>query len=316
MSNHNNNKRGAVAKVNKADEFYTRLEDIEIGCQPYLKYFENKIIYCNCDDYNISFFVKYFQDNFHNLKLKKFISTGYNKNGNGYYSEFDGENIITKNLQGNGDFRSDECMDLLKQSDIIITNPPFSLFKEYILTLYEYNKQFLLVGNQMALMYQELFTLFKNNKLFLGKGFKGYVGFFYSDYQNIVNKRNLFKEGCIRVAGITWYTNLPTELNPFLELTKKYNENDYPIYDNYNVIEVNKTKNIPYDYDGIMGVPITFLYKYNPNQFEIIGLSYSWDNSPIMESIRTDQSNRNNAKLNGKLVYTRVFIKNKTPLIN
>jgi hypothetical protein len=100
------------------------------------------------------------------------------------------------------------------------------------------------------------------------------------------------------------------------KLTIKYNENDYPIYDNYNVIEVNKTKNIPYDYDGIMGVPITFLYKYNPNQFEIIGLSYSWDNSPIMESIRTDQSNRNNAKLNGKLVYTRVFIKNKTPLIN
>ena len=174
-----------------------------------------------------------------------------------------------------GDFRSKECIELLKEADIVVTNPPFSLFREYVAQLIEYNKKFIVIGHQNAITYKEIFLLIKDNKIWLGFGFKGSAGYFYSVYEDIA-KAGQHKEGLIRVSGVNWFTNLDIKKrHENLILYKKYNQEEYPKYDNYNAINVDKTKNIPCDYDGVMGVPITFLDKYNPEQFEIIGLGTS-----------------------------------------
>lgn len=279
------------------DEFYTRLEDIATGSSAYNHFFKGKTIYCNCDDYAKSNFVRYFRYNFQKLGLKKLISTSYNAAGQGIFYSYNGTTSRTKALDGNGDFRSTECIKLLKQADIVVTNPPFSLFREHINLLYKHNKQFLTVGNQQSLMYPEVFRAFQHNKLFWGKGFKGNVGFFISDYPNIVSKRNLFKEGCIRVSGITWYTNLPTEPNQFVSLCCKFDATYYPHYDNYKAIEVSKTRDIPMDYDGVMGVPISFLHKYNPDQFEIVQFRKGNNNKDL--------------SIDGKYPFFRILIKHK-----
>ena len=176
-------------------------------------------------------------------------------------------------LKGDGDFRSDECVELLKQADVVVTNPPFSLFREYIAQLIKYNKKFLIIGNQNAITYKEVFPLLKNNKIWLGYGFKGNVGFFINTKYEDYAKSSQHKEGMIRVSGVMWFTNLDIQKrHENLILYRNYTPEEYPTYDNYNAIEVSKVSEIPEDYYGVMGVPITFMDKYNPKQFEILGI--------------------------------------------
>lgn len=299
-------KNASLQRANKAkdDEFYTGYEDIEKELSLYAKQLKGKIIYCNCDDhYGIgkgtpkSNFIKYLADNFEAFGLKKVIATHYEKDspstmyilskdntGDGVICWEDIEEIP---LKGNGDFRSDECISLLKQADIIITNPPFSLFREYVAQLMEYHKKFLIIGNKNALTYKEIFPLIKDNKIWLG--LNSPCNFIYD------NKPTK------QVNGLTrWYTNLPnSRRNEKLETGKKYHgfEAMYPKYDNYNAINVDKTSDIPMDYDGVMGVPITFLDKYNPEQFEIVGNEY------------TLNITKGRGYVNGKRMYSRIFIK-------
>jgi len=287
------NKNLQKAKNSKKDEFYTQLSDIERELKHYKIHFKNKIVYCNCDDPRVSNFFHYFSYNFEKLELKKLIATCYKNQNFDMFSQNDSEQAIyleyngdkngnmvpdpaeigTKKLKGDGDFRSKECIELLKQADIVVTNPPFSLFREYVSQLIEYDKKFVIVGHQNAIKYKEIFPLIRDNKLWLGYGFKGGAGHFinehYEDYATATDR----KEGMIRVSGVHWFTNL--EINKRHEdliLYKKYTPEEYPKFENFNAINVDVTKDIPMDYDGLMGVPITFMDKYNPDQFEIIGV--------------------------------------------
>lgn len=217
-----------------------------------------------------------------------------------------------KLLKGNGDFRSEECVELLKEADIVVTNPPFSLFREYVAQLMEYGKKFLIIGNQNAITYKEIFPLIKENKLWLGYGFKGNVGFFintkYVDYA----KSSQHKEGMIRVSGVMWFANLDTaKRHEILTLYKKYSPQDYPKYDNYDAIEVGKTSDIPYDYDGVMGVPITFLDKYNPEQFEILGMAASAGYNSKIVGIEFKGEKDARPLINKKNTYARIFIQRR-----
>lgn len=284
------------AKDSKKDEFYTQLSDIERELKNYKAHFKGKVVYCNCDDPRVSNFFHYFSYNFKKLGLKKLIATCYKNQNMDLFSKNDSEQAIyleytgdinqnnipdsneigIRPLKGDGDFRSKECIDLLKQADIVVTNPPFSLFREYVTQLIEYDKKFVIVGHQNAISYKEIFKLIKENKLWLGYGFKGgaahFINVHYEDYATAGDH----KEGMIRVSGVTWFTNLDiSKRHEDLILYKEYNSDEYSKYENFNAINVNKTKDIPLDYDGFMGVPITFLDKYNPEQFEIIGLGIS-----------------------------------------
>jgi len=284
------------AKKNKKDEFYTQLTDIERELNHYKKHFKGKVVYCNCDDPRVSNFFHYFSYNFEKLGLKKLITTCYRNENLNVYSqnasnhsiklEYEGdkngnnvpdiEEIGVKHLDGDGDFRSDESIELLKQADIVVTNPPFSLFREYVSQLIEHDKKFIIVGHQNAISYREIFKLIKENKMWLGYGFKGgashFINIHYEDYATASDK----KDGMIRVSGVVWFTNLDiSKRHEDLILYKNYTQDEYPVYENYDAINVDKTKDIPVDYGGAMGVPITFLNKHNPEQFEILGLGIS-----------------------------------------
>jgi hypothetical protein len=287
------NKNLQEAKTNKKDEFYTQLSDIERELKHYKQHFKCKVVYCNCDDPRVSNFFHYFSYNFEKLGLKKLITTCYknqnmdlfseNKSEQAIYLVYEGDKnenrvpdpneIGVKKLKGDGDFRSKECIDLLKQADIVVTNPPFSLFRDYVSQLIEHDKKFIIVGHQNAIKYKEIFPLIRDNKVWLGYGFKGGAGHFinehYEDYATATDR----KEGMIRVSGVHWFTNL--EINKRHEdliLYKKYSPEEYPKFENFDAINVDITKDIPMDYEGFMGVPITFMDKYNPDQFEIIGV--------------------------------------------
>ena len=299
MSKEAQNNNLHKAKNNKKDEFYTQLSDIENELRHYKEHFKDKVVYCNCDDPRVSNFFHYFSYNFEHLGLKKLIATCYKNQNADLFSQNDSEKAIyleytgDKNgnsvpdpeeigiieLKGDGDFRSAESIELLKQADIVVTNPPFSLFREYVAQLVEYDKKFIIVGHQNAISYKEIFSLIKDNKLWLGFGFKGGAGHFinnhYEDYATAGNH----KEGMIRVSGVHWFTNLDiSKRHEDLILYKKYSHQHYPTYDNYDAINVDKTKDIPIDYDGLIGVPITFLDKYNPDQFEIETLGIGEEN--------------------------------------
>ncbi|WP_034893303.1 adenine-specific methyltransferase EcoRI family protein [Gillisia sp. Hel_I_29] len=281
------------AKKDKNDEFYTQLSDIENELRHYKNHFKGKVIYCNCDDPRVSNFFHYFSYRFEQLGIKKLIATCYKNQNADLFSQNDSDKAIyleytgDKNgnripdpeeigiieLKGDGDFRSKESIELLKQADIVVTNPPFSLFREYMAQLIEYDKKFVIVGHQNATKYTEIFPLIKENKVWLGFGFKGGAGHFintqYEDYATAGDHR----EGMIRVSGVHWFTNLDiNKRHEDLILYKNYTPEEYPTYDNFNAINVDVTKDIPVDYKGFMGVPITFLDKYNPDQFEIVGL--------------------------------------------
>lgn len=299
MSNKNLN----TAKKEKNDEFYTLYEDIEKEVINYTNHLKGKIIYCNCDNPQFSNFYKYFKDNFTILNIKHLYCSGYNKYGNGYYGEYNGTTEIIKPLQDNGDFRSQECIDILKKADIVITNPPFSLFREYVKQLMNFNKKFLIIGNQNAITYKEIFPLIKNNELWLGLSMNGSNRWFQAP-DNYVVKENVtgYKvengKKHFLVNGVIWWTNINhTKTNKHLILTKKYNPEEYPQYDNYDAIEVSKVADIPIDYNGVMGVPITFLYKYCSTQFEIIKFRKG--------------NNGKDLSINGKCPYFRILIKKK-----
>ncbi len=322
------NKNLHKAKTGKNDELYTQLSDIEKEMRHYKKHFKNKVVLCNCDDPRVSNFFHYFSYNFEQLGLKKLIATCYknqnmdlfseNKSEQAIYLEYTGdkngdnipnpEEIGIKPLKGDGDFRSLECIELLKQADIVVTNPPFSLFREYVSQLVEYDKKFIIVGNQNAITYKEIFSLIRENKLWLGFGFNRNMAHFvnkhYVDYASDLDH----KEGMIRVSGVVWYTNIDiSKRHDEMILFKTYNEEEYPKFDNYNAINVDKTKEIPMDYEGAMGVPITFLDKYNPEQFELLGCTYSYG-EPVGYHI---EGKGFNPSINGKEIYKRLFIKNK-----
>jgi hypothetical protein len=286
------------ANKNKKDEFYTQLSDIERELEHYREHFKGKTVLCNCDDPRVSNFFHYFSYNFEYLGLKKLITTCYksqsadlfstNDSEQAIYLEYQGEKdggrvptveqIGVKKLNGDGDFRSPEVIELLKQADIVVTNPPFSLFREYVAQLVEYEKKFIILGNYNAATYKETFKLIKENKIWLGSSLDGRNIWFeipdsYETYHKIENGvKYAF------VASVVWWTNLEhKKRHEEIILYKTYNgnENYYPRYDNYDAIDVSKVKEIPLDYDGVMGVPITFLNKYNPEQFEIVGLGIS-----------------------------------------
>jgi len=322
MQNKTFNKNLQKAKLNKKDEFYTQLVDIERELKNYKEHFKNKTVFCNCDDPWISNFFHYFSHNFEQLRLKRLITTCYKSQNADLFSQNDSEKAIfleytgdkngdkipnpeeigIKHLKGDGDFRSKECIELLKKSNIVVTNPPFSLFREYVGQLIKYKKKFVIIGHQNAITYKEIFKLIKDNKMWLGYGFKGGAGHFINKHYEDYATANDHKEGMIRVSGVTWFTNLEIKKrHEDLILYKSYYENkkEYPTYDNYDAINVDKTKDIPRDYKGIIGVPVSFLDKYNPEQFEIIGNEYDL-NIP-----------KGRGYINGQRMYGRIFIKNK-----
>ncbi len=350
------NKNLNAAKVAKKDEFYTQLSDIERELQHYWQHFRDKVVLCNCDDPYESNFFKYFALRFNQLGLKKLICTCYNgspvtgnelmihfpgfddepkkiaykveitevkdENGDGAVDLSDVRYLLEndKNVMSilkTGDFRSRECIELLKEADIVVTNPPFSLFREYIGQLMEYQKKFIIVGHQNAITYKEVFPLLRNNEVWLGYGFKGAAAHFYSPYDDIASAGD-HKENMIRVSGVNWFTNLEIpKRNEELDLVCRYSEDEYPSYVNYNAIEVGKTVDIPYDYPGLMGVPITFLDKYCPNQFEIIGQSLDLADMTIIkkELGKLNGGPRFYVREHGTLCrkYERILIRNKHP---
>ncbi len=350
----------------KKDEFYTQLVDIEKELKHYKEQFRDKVVYCNCDDPFESNFFKYFAANFNALGLKKLISTSYMKSpivgrqlplfemeglkptglepfkleinavpdtdGDGAINLDDVKFLLQhdKNsatpLKGSGDFRSDECINLLKESDIVVTNPPFSLFREFIAQLVEHNKKFLVLGNINAITYKEVFPLVQHNKMWLGQSIHSGDREFRvpDDYPLNAAGTRVDSEGnkFIRVKGVRWFTNLDyTERHTDLVLYKNYSPEEYPHYDNYDAIEVSKTSDIPKDYKDTMGVPITFLDKYNPEQFEILGITDRQNTSGMRKKKYTIDDHPKYNDLNArsvlktpegfKAVYARLLIRNK-----
>ena len=310
------------AKKSKSDEFYTQLSDIESELQHYKSHFANKVVYCNCDDPRISNFFKYFALNFKELGLKKIISSCYRQqtrdlfntkeDENGFFYEYtglEGDKINPSStdivyFNGDGDFRSSESIELLKKSDIVVTNPPFSLFREYVAQLVKFNKKFLIIGNVNAITYKEIFKLIKENKAWLGINLgRGVSGFIVPEHYELYGTEariDSYGNRIVSPNNCLWLTNLDTlKRHEDIELTKKYfgNEEEYPKYDNYDGININKTQDIPSDYDGYMGVPITFLHKFNPDQFEIIKFRKGNDEKDL--------------SINGKCPYFRIIVKNK-----
>ena len=310
------------AKSAKNDEFYTQLTDIEKELIHYRCHFKNKVVYCNCDDPRASNFFFYFSHNFEKLGLKKLIATCYKNKDRDLHSQNDSEQAVyleyygDKNgnrvpdpdeigihkLKGDGDFRSAECIAILKQADIVVTNPPFSLFREYVAQLMEYKKKFLIMGNLNAVTYKEIFPLIKDNKTWLGYGFQAGNAFFETPHHKEFARGVYNKEtGLVKFRNIAWYTNLSIpKRNRELALYESYDQEKYPKYDNYDAIEVSKIKNIPKDYYEVMGVPITYVEKHNPKQFEIIGLARYVDNNPNYGKRFT---------INNKEIYARILIK-------
>jgi hypothetical protein len=308
------------AKAGKNDEFYTELTDIEKELRHYKHHFKDKVVFCNCDDPRISNFFHYFSYNFEALGLEKLITTCYKNQDRDLFSthqseraiwlEYTGdkngdripnpEEIGINQLQGDGDFRSAESIELLKQADIVVTNPPFSLFREYLAQLIEHDKKFLIIGNINSLSYKEVFKLIKENKLWIG-----------------YNCARHFKKpdgSLFEAARSYWYTNLDiAKRHDDMILYKSYEvyKDEYPKYDNYDAINIDRAENIPIDYKYVMGVPITFLDKFNPDQFEILGMSSSAGYDEEIVGIPFIGEKDARPLIDGKNIYARVFIKNK-----
>lgn len=310
------------AKKLKCDEFYTLLSDIESELQHYTNHFQGKVVYCNCDDPRTSNFYRYFAENFRRLGLQRLIAACYREahrdlfnadaNESGFYYIYagaDDENVIPTDgdlihFNGDGDFRSQESIELLMEADIVVTNPPFSLFREYVAQLIRHEKKFLIIGNINAITYKEIFHLIKENKAWLGFNLgRGISGFLVPEHYALYGTEARIDEVGNRIISpnnCLWLTNMDNaKRNEKIILTKRYvgNESAYQRYDNYDGINVNKTQDIPMDYAGYMGVPITFLHKFNPNQFEIIKFRKGDDDKDL--------------SINGKCPYFRILIRNR-----
>jgi hypothetical protein len=320
------------AKTEKNDEFYTILADIERELRHYKKHFKNKVVLCNCDDPRISNFFHYFSYNFEQLGLKKLITTCYknqnadlfseHKSERAIYLEYTGdkngnnvpdpEEIGIKNLKGDGDFRSKECIELLKEADIVVTNPPFSLFREYVAQLVEYNKKFLIVGTWNVITYKDIFKLIKEDKMWIGiNSNRNFSGFIVPKHYPLTGTEARVDENGNRIISTNntcWFTNLDiAKRHEELILYKSYNKKEFPTYDNYKAIEVSKTKDIPIDYEGPMGVPITFMDKYNPDQFEILWTTDRGGDG-MLEEFKKKHSRFDAPVVNGVGLYKRIFI--------
>ena len=283
------------AKDAKNDEFYTQLTDVSKELMHYKQHFKDKIVLCNCDDPTWSAFWKYFHLNFSALGLKKLISTHYDKNEPTYKMEYTGgddndiEVGVKTPLEGNGDFRNQECINLLDEADIVVTNPPFSLFREYVAVLMEHEKKFLIIGSLNAVKYSECFPFIMNNQMWLGN----------NNVHDFIQPDGTTK----KFGNINWYTNLDfAKRHEKLILWKEYNDAEYPKYETYDAIEVSKVTNIPIDYDGIMGVPVSFMSKYNPEQFDIVG-EFNHGSDNIFDLAKP--------VINGKELFPRIAIKRK-----
>ena len=301
----NTNLRRA-AKV-KNDEFYTRYEDIEAEVMKYRKQFKGKVVYLPCDDpaEKKSEFWSFFVNNFDAFGLKKLIATHFDENGKAYKiwidtdttgdGYIDDADAMQEDLTGSGDFRSPECVSILEECDIVCTNPPFSIFREFVNLILSKNKQFLIIGNKNAYAYKEIFTLIKNNKIWTG----------YNSVHNFIEPDGKIK----KFGNIGWFTNLKnSKRNEELILIKNYNEIDFPYLDNYNAINVGRVVDIPKDFNGYMAVPITFIDKYNPEQFEIFGITNTGEENP---GIRLPNTAHGRPLLNNKELYIRILIKRK-----
>ena len=356
------NKNLNAAKTAKKDEFYTQLKDIERELQHYWPHFRGKVVLCNCDDPYESNFFKYFALRFNQLGLKKLICTCYDGspvmgtelslfaldaqgeqkkvaykveitevsdvNGDGAVDLADVEYLIQNDknvlsvLRGNGDFRSPECIELLKQADIVVTNPPFSLFREYVAQLIEYEKKFLIIGNMNAIHYKEIFPLIKDNRVWTGfKPFGGGMNMIQTpkDFDSSKTKSYTINErGEIikNIMGVIWFTNLDiSKRHETIDLVCRYTPDEYPTYDNFDAIDVGKVQDIPFDYEGVMGVPDTILGQYNPEQFEIIGLGCG----DLGKQVGVGKNYRGRTDLAytksgiSKCPYSRILIRNKHP---
>jgi len=299
MTKKNANRSLHAAKATKQDEFYTQLSDIEKELKHYHKHFKNKTVLCNCDDPRVSNFFKYFINNFEKLALKKLITTCYqndkpdlfsqHKSGKGIYFEYSGEQkkqrlpdpakIKPRELRGDADFRSEECVNLLEQADIVITNPPFSLFREYVTQLVEHKKKFVILANQNTLSTKDVFELVRDDKLWLGYN-NGDMAFRVPDHYEPRETRFWVDEHGDKwrsFGTMCWLTNIDiAKRHEDLILYKTYDPNVYPTYDNFDAIEVSKVEDVPLDYSDAMGVPGGFLTKHNPDQFEIVGITKTW----------------------------------------
>ncbi|MDE2958000.1 MAG: adenine-specific methyltransferase EcoRI family protein [Bacteroidota bacterium] len=331
------------AKQHKRDEFYTQLSDIENELRHYRRHFVGKMVYCNCDDPRVSNFFQYFSFNFERLGLRKLITTCYKNQNADLFSQHDSERAIWLEytgdkdgnrvpdaheigihaLTGDGDFRSSECVELLRQADIVVTNPPFSLFREYVAQLVRFNKQFLIIGSKNAITYKEIFPLIRANRLWLGCQSMGRDMLFdvpehYAHHLVKTGKLgSTYKVVAGKVKGRStscWFTNLDhKKRRESMILYKRYSPEDYPKYDNYDAINVNKTAEIPCDYEGIMGVPISFLDKYNPGQFEIVGVDYDVKTGLLKWLINPNWAGKiDRGYINGKRCYARILIRHKS----
>ena len=309
----------AAARAQK-DEFYTLRADIERELRHYQKLFAGQTVLCNCDDPDRSEFVKYFAQNFQSLGLKKLIATcRADSTAPARLTEFSSpDDFKVTTLDGDGDFRSPECLDALRQADIVVTNPPFSLFRQFVKLLVDADKKFLIIGNINCITYKEIFPLIAANKVWLGCGMGRAISGFRvpDDYELYGSEARLDGAGNRIVATnqCLWLTNLPLDKrNRPLVLTRSYKDNPelFPRYDNYDAINVDKTADIPADYEGVMGVPITFLGKYCPAQFEILGHTAGNDLSPAVEALRTDPVNRNRGIIGGRQKYDRILIRRR-----
>lgn len=308
------------AKNAKNDEFYTQLTDVSKELMHYKQHFKDKIVFCNCDDPTWSAFWKYFHLNFSALGLKKLISTHYDKTEPTYKMEYTGgddndiEVGVKTPLEGNGDFRNQKCLNLLDEADIVVTNPPFSLFREYVAVLMKHKKKFIIWGNNNAITYKEFFPFFKENKVWLGYlSNKTCVFRVDSEYKYdeklTASINDGYKYG--KVPAISTFTNIDIDKrHEELVLCKNYNPDEYPKYDNYDAINVDKVTEIPCDYDGVMGVPITFMGKYNPDQFEIIGADEA-EGIGFSNGLFIEGSKYKQCYANGSRIYKRIFIRRK-----
>ena len=290
------------AKRQKKDEFYTRLSDIERELCHYTEHFRGKVVFCNCNDSEEGNFFRYLRLNFEQLGLKKLYGMTYSpyptKENPALLYIGNGSVTTIRRLEEDGDFRSEESLEVLKQADIVVTNPPFSLFREYIAQLMEHEKKFLLIGHQHAMTYKSVFPLLKNGNLWMGYGFKSSVGFFGISKDGDYFYDEKYGEGVARVPGVVWFTNIDhSKRYEKLVLYKTYSSDQYPTYDNLDAINVDRVREIPKDFDGLMGVPITFFNKHNPEQFDIIRFRKGDDGKDL--------------RVNGEECYFRVVIKRR-----
>lgn len=327
------NKNLHAANKAKKDEFYTQLVDIENELKHYKVHFKGKTVLCNCDDPRVSNFFHYFSYNFEQLGLKKLITTCYKSQERDLFSQNNSERAIwleyygDKNdnrvpdpeeiginyFKGDGDFRSAECIELLKEADIVVTNPPFSLFREYVAQLMKYEKKFVILGNQNAITYKEIFPYIRENKMWLGSTLS-FAKFRVPNYYQPKETRFWIDETGQKwrsMGNICWFTNLDiAKRHEEIILYKTYNEEEYPNYDNYNAINVNKVAEIPMNYNGVMGVPITFLDKYNPEQFEILNCN-DFRKYPSVAYKEHGLIKDKDGAINGKPTYARILIRRR-----